>query len=225
MIQFNRRLLEGNVDQASHWDQVYRTNGPDQVSWFQPEARLSLELIQHVAPSRDSAIIDVGAGASTLVDGLVNAGYRAVTVLDLSVAALDQAQSRLPDGGRSVVWQHADVLTIELPAGAFDVWHDRAVFHFLTDAADRARYVAQVRHAVKPGGFVLVATFAEDGPMRCSGLDVARYSPETLHGEFGNDFRLMESRREEHSTPWGASQKFTYCLCRYEPQASSREAA
>jgi 2-polyprenyl-3-methyl-5-hydroxy-6-metoxy-1,4-benzoquinol methylase len=217
--------MDGSVDQAAHWEHVYRTKGSDRVSWFQPEARLSLELIQQVAPARDAAIIDVGAGASTLVDGLVSAGYRRLTVLDLSEAALAQAQQRLPDGGRSVVWQHADVLTIDLPAGEFDVWHDRAVFHFLTDAADRARYVAQVRHAVKPGGFVLVATFAEDGPMRCSGLEVARYAPETLHGEFGADFHLMESRREEHHTPWGAPQHFTYCLCRYEPHASLRDAA
>jgi len=218
-------MMEGTVDQASHWEQVYLMKGPDQVSWFQAEARLSLELIQQAAPARDSAIIDVGAGTSTLVDGLVTAGYRRIAVLDLSVAALDQAQRRLPDAGRAVVWHNADVLTIELPASALDVWHDRAVFHFLTDAADRARYVAQVRHAVKPGGFVLVATFAEDGPTRCSGLDVARYSPETLHGEFGNDFRLVESRREEHSTPWGAPQIFTYCLCRYDPHASLCHAA
>ncbi len=213
------------MDQASHWERVYRTKGPDQVSWFQPEARLSLELIQQAAPARDSAIIDVGAGASTLVDGLVTAGYGDITVLDLSVTALAQAQTRLSHAGRSVVWHHADVLTVELPAAAFDVWHDRAVFHFLTDAADRARYVAQVRHAIRPGGFALVATFAEDGPTRCSGLDVARYSPETLHNEFGNDFHLVESRREEHSTPWGAPQIFTYCLCRYEPQALLRRAA
>lgn len=219
------RTLEGEVDQASHWEHVYRTKDPDQVSWFQPEARLSLDLIQQAAPSRDSAIIDVGAGASTLVDGLVTAGYRRITVLDLSLAALVQAQRRLEDAARAVVWQHADVLTFELPATSFDVWHDRAVFHFLTDAADRARYVAQVRRAVKPGGFVLVATFAEDGPTRCSGLEVARYSPETLHGEFGDDFDLIESRREAHTTPWGAPQSFTYCLCRYEPHALLRDAA
>lgn len=213
------------MDQASHWEQVYRTTGPDRVSWFQAEASLSLELIQQAAPARDSAIIDVGAGASTLVDGLVTAGYRKIAVLDLSEAALAQAQTRLSVAGRAVVWHNADVLTIELTASAFDVWHDRAVFHFLTDAADRARYVAQVRHAVKPGGFVLVATFSEDGPTRCSGLDVARYSPEMLHGEFGNDFRLMESRREEHSTPWGAQQMFTYCLCRYDPHTLLSHAA
>jgi SAM-dependent methyltransferase len=216
---------EDRVDHASHWERVYRTKQPDQVSWFQLEASLSLELIQHVAPLCDSVIIDVGAGASTLVDGLVTAGYRRLTVLDISVAALAQAQERLADDGRAVVWQNADVLTTDFPAGAFDVWHDRAVFHFLTEPADRARYVAQVRHAVKPGGFVLVATFAEDGPLKCSGLDVARYSAESLHSEFGNDFHVVESRREEHSTPWGAAQTFTYCLCRYEPSAALHHAA
>jgi SAM-dependent methyltransferase len=218
-------MREAAVDLKSHWERVYRTMGPDQVSWFQPEATLSLRLIQQVAPSRDSAIIDVGAGASTLVDGLVAAGYGRITVLDLSRAALAQAQQRLPHATDSAVWQEADVLTAELPAAEFDVWHDRAVFHFLTLAAQRARYVAQVRHAVRPGGYALVATFAEDGPTRCSGLNVARYSPNALHSEFGRDFRLMESRREEHNTPWGTRQAFTYCLCRYEPLASARHAA
>lgn len=205
------------MDPRSHWEQVYRTKGPDQVSWFQPEAKLSLELIQLVAPARDTAIIDVGAGASMLVDGLLTAGYSRITVLDLSPAALAQSQQRLSNGAGSVVWQEADVLTADLDAGAFDVWHDRAVFHFLTSAAERTRYIKQVRQAVRPGGFVLVATFAENGPIRCSGLDVARYTPEGLHGEFGTDFRLVESRREEHRTPGGAPQAFTYCVCRYEP--------
>ncbi len=214
------------MDQSSHWEHVYRTKGPDQLSWFQPEANVSLALLQRVAPSLDSPIIDVGAGASTLVDGLVTAGYRQITVLDLSATALTQARQRLTESvtAASVTWQHADVLTVELPAAAFDVWHDRAVFHFLTDPADRRQYIAQVRHAVRPGGFVLMATFAEDGPMRCSGLDVARYSPGTLHDEFGTDFRLLESRREEHRTPWGARQAFTYCLCRYEQPALARHA-
>lgn len=205
------------MDPRSHWEQVYRTKGADQVSWFQPEAKLSLELIQLVAPARDSSIIDVGAGASTLVDGLVAAGYSRVTVLDLSPAALIQAQQRLSNNAGAVIWQEADVLTADLDTGAFDVWHDRAVFHFLTSTAERTRYVKQVRRAVRPRGFVLVATFAEDGPLRCSGLDVARYSPEALHGEFGTDFRLIESRHEMHRTPGGAPQAFTYCVCRYEP--------
>ena len=190
------------------------------MSWFQAEATLSLALIQRVSPDVEAAIVDVGAGASMLVDGLVTAGYHRITVLDLSIAALTQAQQRLALSqiGSSVTWRHADVLTAELPAAEFNVWHDRAVFHFLTDAADRAQYLAQVRHAVRAGGFVLVATFAEDGPTRCSGLDVVRYSADELHREFGNDFRLLESGREAHTTPWGANQSFTYCVFCFEPK-------
>ena len=215
----NAVMSEDRVDAKSHWEQVYRTKGPDQVSWFQAEAALSLRLIQQAAPARNSAIIDVGAGASTLVDGLLAAGYGRITALDLSAAALVHAQQRLQDAARSVVWREADVLTADLQGAAFDVWHDRAVFHFLTRPADRARYVTQVRHAVRPGGYVLVATFAADGPTQCSGLDVTRYSPDALHGQFGSDFRLMESRHEEHQTPGGGRQAFTYCLCRYLPNA------
>ncbi|MGH9807463.1 MAG: class I SAM-dependent methyltransferase [Terriglobia bacterium] len=199
--------------------------GPDQVSWFEAEATLSLALIQRAAPDRDAAIIDVGAGAATLVDGLLNAGYRRITVLDLSAAALAQAQHRLAERAQTIAWCETDILTADLPANEFDVWHDRAVFHFLTDAAHRVRYVAQVRHALRFGGYALVATFAEDGPTRCSGLEVARYSPDALHTEFGDDFRLVASRRQMHRTPWGAWQAFTYCLCRFEPHASSRHAA
>lgn len=202
------------MDRLEHWEQVYRTKGPDQVSWFQAEARLSRELIADAAPDRNSSIIDIGAGASTLVDGLLGIGYRQVTVMDLSSAALALAKARLGSAAESVTWQAADVLKVRLPAHAFDVWHDRAVFHFLTDARDRARYVAQVRHAVRPGGIVLVATFADDGPLRCSGLEVARYTPHELHAQFGEEFTLLESHRELHTTPSGATQAFTYCLCR-----------
>lgn len=213
------------MDSKSHWEQVYHENGPEQLSWFQPEARLSRELIQRNAPDRNAAILDVGAGASTLVDGLLAAGYRRLTVLDISAAALAQAQRRLGPDAALVEWREADVLSVPLAAASLDVWHDRAVFHFLTAARDRSRYVAQVRQAVRPHGYVLVAAFAEDGPTRCSGLEVARYSPTALHGEFGPDFRMVESRREEHHTPWGALQAFTYCLCRYEPRARMRPAA
>ena len=207
------------MDPKSHWDLVYRTKGPEQVSWFQPEATLSLELIQQVAPAPDLSLIDVGAGASTLVDGLLTAGYKRITILDFAPAAIAQAQHRLQAASSSVSWLEADVLTAELPPAAFDVWHDRAVFHFLISAADRVRYVAQVRHAVRRRGYVIVATFAEDGPTRCSGLDVARYSPAALHDEFGADFQLLESRRQEHVTPWGTPQAFAYCVFRYEPHA------
>lgn len=206
------------MDAKAHWEDVYRARGPEQVSWFQREARMSRELIEHLAPDRDCRILDVGAGASTLVDGLLAAGYRHLTMLDLSAAALSQAQRRLGDSAELVEWLEADVLAAPLAGRGFDVWHDRAVFHFLTDAADRARYVEQVRGAVHPDGIVLVATFAADGPMRCSGLEVQRYSPGALHGEFGPDFQLIESRREEHVTPSGAVQAFTYCACRYAPR-------
>jgi ubiquinone/menaquinone biosynthesis C-methylase UbiE len=211
------------MDCKAHWEAVYRKNGPDQVSWFQPEARLSRSLIEHVASDRDATILDVGAGASTLVDGLLASGYRHVTVMDLSAAALTQARQRLgPAAAADVTWLEADVLTARLPAAGFDVWHDRAVFHFLTLTTDRRQYIAQVRHAVRPGGFVLVATFAEDGPVRCSGLDVARYSPAALQGEFGPEFTTVESRRDEHHTPKGVVQAFTYCLCRYDTRERRR---
>lgn len=198
------------MSRAAHWENVYLTKQPDQVSWFLAEARLSRELIESLSPDRSSAIIDIGAGASRLVDGLLDAGYSRITVLDLSPSALELSKERLGSGASHVQWQAADVLDTELPEAAFDVWHDRAVFHFLTERADRERYVAQVRRAVRPGGLVIVATFAEDGPLRCSGLDVARYSPGQLHAELGAHFSLVESRRELHTTPGGATQAFTY---------------
>jgi len=187
------------------------------VSWYQQTADLSLQMIAG-ATGTNSAIIDVGGGASTLVDGLLHAGYSDITVLDLSRTALDLAQKRLGVVSQRVLWLEANVLTVELKPGSYDIWHDRAVFHFLTTAQDRERYVEQVRRAVKPGGHVLIATFAEDGPERCSGLPVARYGADALHAEFGSDFRLITSERQQHITPWGAPQTFTYCLCRYCPQ-------
>jgi SAM-dependent methyltransferase len=201
------------VDRKTHWETIYKTKPPDQVSWFQPEATLSLALIRRIAPDATAAIIDVGGGASRLIDGLLAAGYRELCVLDLSPTALADARRRVGPAGAAVTWLEADVLGATLPPAAFDVWHDRAVFHFLTDAADRARYVAQVRRAVRPGGHVLVAAFADDGPAQCSGLPVVRYSASALHGEFGAGFRLVDSAREEHVTPSGATQAFVYCLC------------
>ncbi|HVH39624.1 MAG TPA: class I SAM-dependent methyltransferase [Gemmatimonadaceae bacterium] len=209
------------MDRHAHWEHVYHTKPADQVSWFQPEARLSRQLIESAAPDRTAAIIDVGAGASTLIDGLISAGYRELTVVDLSEAALEIARRRLGPAAAAVTWRAADVLEATFPVAAYDVWHDRAVFHFLTDATDRTRYVDQVRRTVRPGGHVIVATFAEDGPTRCSGLDVARYSPVALHDEFGDDFALLSSHREEHATPSSALQAFTYCLCRFLPRVAA----
>lgn len=207
------------MNRNEHWEHVYRTKEPDQVSWFQAEARLSRQLIESAVPDVTARIIDVGAGASTLVDGLLDAGYHNVTVVDLSPTALSLARARLGERASMVRWLAADVFDVSLDHHAFDVWHDRAVFHFLTAPDDRARYVAQVRNAVRPGGMVIVATFAEDGPLRCSGLDVVRYTPAALHAEFGSAFTLVESHRELHTTPSGAKQAFTYCVCRVgEPE-------
>jgi len=202
------------MDPRAHWQKVYETRKPTEVSWYQPAAGVSSSLIRRVAPDRSAAIIDVGGGASTLVDGLLAAGYSSVSVLDVSSAALAQASERLGGDAARVTWLEANVLDAALPASAYDVWHDRAVFHFLTEAVDRERYVKQVRRSVRPGGYVMVATFASDGPTKCSGLEVARYAPEELHGEFGSDFQLVDSAREEHHTPTGAVQPFIYCLCR-----------
>jgi SAM-dependent methyltransferase len=204
------------MDPKSHWERVYHSKLPTQVSWYQPHALRSLSLIRRVSPPPDGAIIDVGGGASTLIDDLLDAGYHDLTVLDLSATALAKSRARLGTRANHVRWLEADILEAPLPVAGYSVWHDRAVFHFLTAAADRARYVAQVRRAVRPGGFVLVATFADDGPTRCSGLEVNRYSPATLHAEFGEPFRLLTSEREEHVTPGGVYQAFIYCLCRMD---------
>lgn len=205
------------VEPREHWNQVYTSKPPTAVSWFQPHAKLSLELIRRAAPDTDSPIIDVGGGASTLVDGLLDAGYTDVTVLDISAAALALARDRLGQRADRVKWIEADILSVALPPAGFAVWHDRAVFHFLTEDADRERYVAQVRASVRDNGHVIVASFAPEGPEKCSGLDVIRYSPETMHGEFGAGFRLLDSVRETHVTPWGAEQAFVYCMCRVVP--------
>ncbi len=204
------------MDSKTHWETIYRTRDVHEVSWFQAEARRSRDLITRICPNRAAPIIDVGAGASVLVDDLLAAGYRDLSVLDVSEAALEISRDRLGADSGKVKWMRTDILRAQLDEGAYAVWHDRAVFHFLTDATDRQTYVEQVRRAVRPGGHVLVATFAEDGPEYCSGLPVVRYSAAGLHLEFGTDFQLIGSEREDHRTPGGAEQSFVYCLCRRE---------
>ncbi|MGO8754937.1 MAG: class I SAM-dependent methyltransferase [Gallionellaceae bacterium] len=197
-----------------HWEKVYQTKPADQVSWFQEHAERSLQFIRNTGVAKDGHIIDVGGGASTLVDDLLRDDYRNLTVLDISAAALQAAQKRLGQDAARVHWLEADITQIVFPEASVDVWHDRAVFHFLTDPQDRQRYVRAVLRAVKPGGHVIVATFAEDGPLSCSGLDIMRYRPDTLHDEFGAAFDLVQSADETHHTPAGAEQKFIYCYCR-----------
>lgn len=202
------------MERRDHWERIYRSIAVSDASWYQSIPAISLELIRRVAPDLDTPIIDVGGGASTLVDGLLDEGYRNVTVLDLSDAALAIARRRLGARAAHVTWIESDVLTAPLPPEGYGVWHDRAVFHFLTDLRDREQYVARTHDAVRANGHVIVASFAPDGPTRCSGLDVVRYSPETMHAQFGPAFRLLESVGEEHRTPSGATQAFVYCLCR-----------
>lgn len=197
-----------------HWEHVYTTKATDAVSWFQEHARNSLKLIQQTGVPLSAAIIDIGGGASTLVDDLLANGYCNLSVLDLSAAALSAAQSRLGSKASGVNWVVADITKAELPAQSYDVWHDRAVFHFLTSTEDRQAYVQAVLRAVKPGGHVIVATFAEDGPLQCSGLPVMRYNPDELHAEFGEPFTLVHHEKESHQTPFGTAQQFTYCYCR-----------
>ena len=202
------------MQSKDHWEKVYTTKATDAVSWFQTHAGLSLDLINATGVGHEASIIDVGGGASTLVDDLLANGYTDLTVLDLSASALAAARNRLGAKAADVRWIEADITKAGLPANKFDVWHDRAVFHFLTTPEDRAAYVRTVFHSVKPGGHVIVATFAEDGPNQCSGLPVIRYRADELHAEFGESFLLLHHEKEAHHTPSGTVQQFVYCYCR-----------
>ncbi len=204
------------MDTKSHWEKVYTTNEPEAVSWYRAHLETSLALIERAAHSRSASIIDIGAGESTLVDDLLASGYENITVLDVSQAALDVTKKRLGLLAEQVKWVVADVTQMQLESFAYDVWHDRAVFHFLTSVEQRAAYVRNVAKAVKPGGHVIVSTFGPEGPTKCSGLEVMRYNTESLHGEFGPRFRLVESSNELHQTPFGTTQQFIYCYCRLE---------
>ena len=196
-------------NRKAHWDRIYTTKASDAVSWFQPEPAASLLLLDAAGMTATSRIIDIGGGDSRLVNRLVERGVKCVFVLDVSGAALERAKARLGQRQEQVVWIEADV-TGEWEVPIVDIWHDRAVFHFLTDASDRHRYVEHMRRAVTPGGAVVMATFAPDGPEKCSGLPVVRYSPETLSAELGSEFRVVESLLEQHQTPFGTVQSFCY---------------
>ncbi len=202
------------METKDHWERVYETKQPDKVSWYQPHLDVSLGLITSSVTNRDARIVDVGGGEATLVDDLMKAGYHHVDVLDLSAKALQVARDRVGVSATSVRWLHGDVTTYPFEADRYDLWHDRAVFHFLTEPAQRDAYVQQVSRAVKRGGHVIVATFGPEGPQKCSGLDVVRYDPDSLHDQFGPRFEMIKHHVEDHTTPNGARQQFVYCLCR-----------
>jgi 2-polyprenyl-3-methyl-5-hydroxy-6-metoxy-1,4-benzoquinol methylase len=198
----------------THWESIYGSKPPDAVSWYRPHLEVSLDLIERCAAGASASIIDVGAGESTLVDDLVSRGYREITVLDVSKTAIEATKQRLGRSAEYVRWMLGDITQVSLRPQSFDVWHDRAVFHFLTEPTQREAYVRSVLNAVRPGGYVIVSTFGPEGPTKCSGLDVMRYDAEALHREFGKRFRIEESSKEIHRTPWGAAQQFVYCCCR-----------
>lgn len=202
-----------DTSRHTHWEQVYTTKGEREVSWFQESAEPSMELLRAAGANSDTRIIDIGGGASRLVDTLVHDGFQHVTVLDLSEAALSTARARLGAHSETVQWIAADVTRWE-PAQTFDIWHDRAAFHFLTEDTDRAAYVGRLRRAVRPGGHVILGTFALDGPERCSGLAVVRYSGETLADTLGAEFRLLGTISHLHKTPWGSQQSFQFSTFR-----------
>ena len=201
------------MKRQEHWDRAYRDRAATEHSWYRPALDVSLALIRSVSePS--SRLIDVGGGASTLVDDLLELGYSELTVLDLSPEALARSQARLGARAKRVSWMVADISDTPLLPASFDVWHDRAAYHFLTEERDRRSYAEAAARALSPGGHIVIATFAPDGPERCSGLDVCRHSAESIAQELGPAFELLDERRETHLTPAGREQKFMYALLR-----------
>ncbi len=199
---------------STHWESIYGTKAPDAVSWYRPHLDVSLGLIERAVPDRSASILDVGGGESTLGEDLIRRGYRHVAVVDISWTALRVSSRRDTPGPVPISRVCADVTHLPFAPWSFDLWHDRAVFHFLTAPEDRGAYVEQVTRTVRPGGHVVVSTFGLEGPDCCSGLPVERYDANRLHSQFGGRFRLVENATEVHITPRGAPQQFVYCYCR-----------
>jgi ubiquinone/menaquinone biosynthesis C-methylase UbiE len=204
------------MDVRTHWERVYKTKAPDAVSWYRPHLETSLALIERTATGPSSGIIDVGGGESTLADDLLSRGHQHVTILDISETAIDVCKKRIGEAASRIHWIVADVTRTELDASTYNLWHDRAVFHFLTTMEQRIAYVRNVARSVKRGGHVIVSTFGPEGPKKCSGLAVIRYDANSLHDQFGARFHLVESSQELHQTPFGTTQQFLYCYCRIE---------
>jgi 2-polyprenyl-3-methyl-5-hydroxy-6-metoxy-1,4-benzoquinol methylase len=202
------------MDVRTHWEGIHAARSPQQVSWYRAHLEKSLALIERCAEDHSASIIDVGGGQSTLVDDLLARGFQNITVLDISPAAIEVVKKRLGKASEQVQWVVADITDAELAPGAYDIWHDRAVFHFLASPQQRAAYVRQVVRSLKPSGHVIVSTFGPQGPEKCSGLDTVRYDADSLHLEFGTRFRLVDSSTELHETPAGQTQQFLHCCFR-----------
>lgn len=204
-------MSSDTCNKQQHWEQVYQQKQPEQVSWYQNQPGWSLQLIkQHASP--DTSLIDVGSGATGLIGDLLALGYHQLTVLDISATALEVNQQRLGNQASLVQWLVADITQAQLPAQAYDLWHDRAVFHFLTEKPDREAYVKNLKHSLNTGGYLLISCFSEQGPEKCSGLPVVRYNAQSLAAEFGEAFVLKQQHNELHYTPFGTSQAFLYLL-------------
>ena len=204
------------MSRQEHWNQVYRTKATDNVSWYQHRPEVSLSLIAASGIDRNAGIIDVGGGASVLVDCLLDSGYSRLGVLDVSAVALAHSRARLGHQAAVIEWFESDVTAFN-PPHRYGLWHDRAVFHFLTLAEERSNYLASLRNSLRPGGSVIIATFALDGPAKCSGLDVVRYDERSMLAELGTEFQLLEIRNEAHLTPWQSEQRFIYFRLKWLP--------
>ncbi|MCA9407959.1 MAG: class I SAM-dependent methyltransferase [Candidatus Omnitrophica bacterium] len=202
-----------NKTRKKHWEEVYQTRKPDEVSWYQLDPSVSLDLIASTGITHEQEIIDVGAGASVLVDKLLDKGFQDITVLDISAKAIQCAKERLAQRAENVTWLEADITQFE-PPQQYDLWHDRAVFHFLTDQIERRKYINVMKDSLHKGSHVIISAFSLEGPLKCSGLDVERYDSEKLWWELGSSFELVKSIEEVHITPWQAEQKFIYCYFR-----------
>lgn len=200
------------MSQQEHWEKVYQTKSTDAVSWFQPHAEKSLALIDSCQLSPDASIIDVGAGASLLVDDLLARGYVDISLLDISQTALQITKDRLQEKSSSIQYLVGDITQASLPVNHFHLWHDRAVFHFLTEKSARDAYKNNLLLSLKDKGLLVISTFAQNGPEKCSNLQVARYSAESLYAEFSEAFDLIATDAEAHQTPFNTTQEFVYCV-------------
>lgn len=200
-------------DRKEHWEKIYNTKDFEETSWYQEKPETSLNIIESLGLSRDASIIDVGGGNSHLVDHLLKLGYKSLSVLDISEKAIKKARERLGEKAEEVNWFISDITKAEFNQ-EFDVWHDRAAFHFLTNARDIETYITKLNSSLKPGGYFILGTFSENGPDKCSGIEIKKYSSEDMRKQFERDFEIVRLENLDHKTPWDATQNFTFGLFR-----------